>query len=110
FRRWRSIDETVRDIPVRMRQTRMQTRERESQAGLLCQARTTSELFKLVAQHLNAAEFDDVAFRQRHDLGGYAVYVHADKTYGPLHHWHEQRSQREHDKDGSALAALPGES
>lgn len=33
----RSIGETVRDIPVRMRQTRIRTRERKSRAELLCQ-------------------------------------------------------------------------
>jgi hypothetical protein len=32
----------VKDIPVRIHQTRMRTRERESQFGLLCQAGTTS--------------------------------------------------------------------
>ena len=34
--RWRSVGETVKDIPVRMRQTRIRFRQRESQAGLLC--------------------------------------------------------------------------
>ncbi|MFC0148980.1 hypothetical protein ACFFJ0_13840, partial [Sphingobium scionense] len=33
--------ETVNDIPVRMRQTRMRTQQRESRTGLLCQAETT---------------------------------------------------------------------
>jgi hypothetical protein len=32
----------VKDIPARMRQTRMRTVRRESLAGLLCQAETTS--------------------------------------------------------------------
>ena len=34
--RWRSIGETVNDIPVRMPQTRTRTRQRESPIGLLC--------------------------------------------------------------------------
>jgi hypothetical protein len=34
----------VRDIPVRMRQTRMRNGKKESQAGLLCQAETTSAI------------------------------------------------------------------
>ena len=38
IRRARSVGETVKDIPVRMRQTRMRAPERESQTGLLCQA------------------------------------------------------------------------
>lgn len=43
------------------------------------------ELFQLLAQHLNPAEVDDLAVKQRHDLGGYAVYVHTDNTHGSLH-------------------------
>ncbi|WP_292517914.1 hypothetical protein, partial [Mesorhizobium sp.] len=45
------------------------------------------ELLELIAQHLNAAELDDLAIKQRHDLGGYAVYVHADNTHGSLQRW-----------------------
>ena len=39
----RSAGETVKEIPVRMRQTRMRARQRESPFGLLCQADTTSD-------------------------------------------------------------------
>ena len=38
----RSIGETKKDIPVRMRQTRIRVGERESHAGLLWQMETTS--------------------------------------------------------------------
>jgi hypothetical protein len=40
-RRTRSADETVNDIPVRMRQTRTRRPERESLIGFVCQAGTT---------------------------------------------------------------------
>jgi hypothetical protein len=33
--RWRSVGETAKDIPVRMRQTRIRFRQRESQARTL---------------------------------------------------------------------------
>ncbi|MER8409675.1 hypothetical protein NKH16_34555, partial [Mesorhizobium sp. M1307] len=66
------------------------------------------ELLELIAQHLNAAELDDLAIKQRHDLGGYAVYVHADNTTVPSIVGHEQGASGQHDKYGSALAAHPG--
>ncbi|WP_348529841.1 hypothetical protein [Mesorhizobium sp. LNJC405B00] len=68
------------------------------------------ELLKPIAQHLNAAELDDLAIKQRHDLGGYAVYVHADIRTVPSMVGHEQGASGQHDKYISALAAHPGES
>lgn len=40
-RRWRSIEETLSEIPVRIRQTRTHAAKGESQIGLFCEVETT---------------------------------------------------------------------
>ena len=61
------------------------------------------KLLKLVAQHRNAAEFDDLAVKQRHVLGSRAVLRTVPSIVG-----HEQGASGQHDKYRSALAAHPG--